>query len=152
MLLAKEQQELYENGKICYICKEKFENKYLKDKEYLKVRDHCHYTGEYRGAGHSICNLKNSVLKKIPLVFHSRSNCDYSFIIKELEEEFKEPFTCLGERTEKYVTFAVPIEKEVTRIDKKREEITENISYILQFIDSARFIPRSLSNLVNNLS
>ena len=41
-----------------------------------------------------------------------------------MEEEFKEPFTCLGERTEKYVTFAVPIEKEVTRIDKKREEIT----------------------------
>ena len=82
MLLAKEQQELYENGKICYICKEKFENKYLKDKKYLKVRDHCHYTGEYRGAAHSICNLKSSVLKKIPLVFHSRSNCDYSFIIK----------------------------------------------------------------------
>ena len=49
-LLTKEQQESHENAKICYICKEKFENKYSKDKKYRKVRDHCHYTGEYRGA------------------------------------------------------------------------------------------------------
>ena len=62
-LLTKEQQESYENSKICYICKEKFENKYLADKRYHKVRDHCHYTGKYRGTAHSICNLKCSVLK-----------------------------------------------------------------------------------------
>ena len=63
-LLTKEQQESYENAKICYICKENFENKYLKDKKYRKVRDHSHYTGEYRGAAHSICNLKIVGLKK----------------------------------------------------------------------------------------
>ena len=63
-LLTKEQQESYENAKICYIYKEKYENKYLKDKKYCKVRDHCHCTGEYRGAVHSIFNLKYSVLKK----------------------------------------------------------------------------------------
>ena len=57
-LLTKEQQESYENSNICYICKEKFENKYMKDKKYCKVRHHCHYIGEYRGAAHSICNLK----------------------------------------------------------------------------------------------
>ena len=44
-LLTKEQQESYENAKICYICYEKINNKYLKDKKYCKVRDHCHYTG-----------------------------------------------------------------------------------------------------------
>ena len=64
-LLTKEHQESYENAKICYICKEEFENKYMKDKKYLKVRDHCHYTGEYRGAVHRICNLKYSVPKKL---------------------------------------------------------------------------------------
>ena len=37
-LLTKEQQELHENAKICYICKEKFENKYCKDtKYYIKL-------------------------------------------------------------------------------------------------------------------
>ena len=44
--------------KIGYISKEKIENKYLKDKKYHKVRDHCHYTGKNGGVLHSICNLK----------------------------------------------------------------------------------------------
>ena len=88
-LLTKEQQESYENAKISIICKGKFENKYLKDKKYLKFRDYCHYKGEYRGAAHSIFYLKYSVPKKIPIVFHNGSNYDYNFIIKELAEEFK---------------------------------------------------------------
>ena len=49
-LLIKEQQESNRNAQICYICKEKFKNKYLKDKKYCKLRDHCHYTGKYKGA------------------------------------------------------------------------------------------------------
>ena len=86
--LTKEQQKSYENAKICYISKEKFENNYLKDKKYCKVRYHFPYTGEYRGAAHSICNLKFSVPKKIPIAFHNGSNYDYHFIIKKLAEEF----------------------------------------------------------------
>ena len=93
---------------------------------------------------HSICNLKYSVYEKVPVVFHNESNCDY-----ELAGEFKKLFTCLGENTEKYITFTVPIEKEATRIDKNGEKITKNVSYILQFLDSTRL---SLSNLVNYLS
>ena len=58
----------------------------------------------------------------------------------------------LGENTEKYITFTVPIEIEVTKIDKNGEEITKNVSYILQFIHSTRFMASSLSNLFNNLS
>ena len=63
-LLRKEQQKSYENAKICYICTEKFENKYVKDKKYRKARDHCHYTGGYRGPAHDRCNLKYSVPEK----------------------------------------------------------------------------------------
>ena len=63
--------------------------KYLKDKKYRKVRDHCHYTGQYRGAAHNKCNLKYSVPKEISIVFHNGSNYDYRFIIKELAEEFE---------------------------------------------------------------
>ena len=77
---------------------------------------------------------------------------NYHFIINRLAEEFQKQFTCLGENTKKYVIFTVPIEKEVTITDKNREEITKNMSYMLQFIDSTRFMPSSLSNLVNNLS
>ena len=61
----------------------------MKDKKYCKDRDHCHYTGEYRGAVHSICNSKYSVPKTFPLAFHDRSNYDYHFIIEQLAEELK---------------------------------------------------------------
>ena len=111
--------------------KKKIENKYLKDKKYCKARNHCHYTGKYRGATHSICNLKYSVPKKFHIVFHDGSNYDYHFIIKELAEEFKKQFTCLGENTKKYITFTVPIEIEFRRIDKNGDEITKK--YILHF-------------------
>ena len=124
----------------------------MKDKKYCKVRYHCHYTPEYRGAADSICNLKYSLPNKISIVFYNGSNYDCHFIIKELAQELKKQFTCLGENAEKYITFAVPIEKEVKRIDKNGEKITKNISYILQFIDSAKFMASSLSNLVNTLS
>ena len=49
--LINEQHKSHENEKICYICKEKFEDKYT------KLRDYCDHTDEYRGATHSICNL-----------------------------------------------------------------------------------------------
>ena len=52
------------------------------DKNYLKVKDHCHYRGKYRGAAHSIYNLKYIIPKEIPVVFHNGLNCDYHFIIK----------------------------------------------------------------------
>ena len=147
-LLIKEQQDSYENFKICYICREQFESKHLQDKTY---RDHCHYSGEYSSGAHSICNLKYNVPKQLPIVFHNGSNYDYHFIIKELAEEFKKQFTCLRENTETYITFTFPIVIEVTRIDKNGKEITKHISYMLQFIDSARLMTSSLSNIVNNL-
>ena len=60
-------------------------------------------------------------------------------------------FEGLGENTEKYKTFSVPIEKEVTKIDKDGNESVVTISYKIKFIDSARFLVSSLSNLVDNL-
>ena len=97
---------------------------------------------QYRGAVHSIYNLKYSVPKKSPIAFHNGSNYDYHSI------KFKKKFTF----QEKTLTNTELIEKEVTRIHKNGEKITNNISYILQFIDSARFMLRLLSNLDNNLS
>ena len=55
---------------VCYICKIRFLRNLFKNINYRKVRDHCHYTGKYRGVAHSICNLKFNVSNKIPVVFH----------------------------------------------------------------------------------
>ena len=103
------------------------------------------YPGKYRGAAHNICNLRYKVPKEIPIVFHNGSTYDYHFIIKELVKEFNGNFECLGENTEKYITFSVPIKK---KIENKDLEIT----YKIKFIDSYRFMSSSLSKLVNNLS
>ena len=85
---TKEQQKLNRNAKICYICKEKFENKYFIYKKYREVRDHCHYAGEYGGAAHDIFNLKYSLPKKFNIAFHNGSNYDNHSIINDLAEEF----------------------------------------------------------------
>ena len=58
-------------------------------KIYHKVRDHCHYTGQFRGAAHSICNLKYKTAKEIPVAFQNGSKYDYHFIMEELAKECK---------------------------------------------------------------
>ena len=80
-------------------------------KKYHKVRCHCHNTGKYRGAAHSICNLRYKTPKEIPIVFHNGSTYDYHFIINQLAKEFDGQLECLGKNTEKYITFSVPIKK-----------------------------------------
>ena len=85
-------------------------------------------------------------------MFHNGSTYDYHFIIKELAEEFEGEFECLGENTEKYITFSVPIKKEITKKDKNENDKITKISYKIKFIDSCRFMSTSLSNFVNNLS
>ena len=151
-LATNEQQKLNENAKIYCVCKEKFKDKHPRDKKYRKDRDYCHYADGYRGAAHSICSLKYSVPKEILIVFHNGSNYNYHFIIKEPAQEFEGQYICLGGNTEKYLTFSVPIEKGVIKVDRKGKETTKATSYRLQFIDSARFMASSLSNLVNNLA
>ena len=65
--LTHEENNSCNEQKVCYICKEKFcMNK--NDKNYInerKVKDHCHYTGKFRGAAHSKCNLNYKVPKEI---------------------------------------------------------------------------------------
>ena len=140
--LTMEEKINHNEQEICYICKKEFDKS---DKKHYKVRDHCHYTGKYRGAAHNICNLRYKIPKEIPVVFHNGSTYDYHFIIKELIKEFDGNFECLGENLEKYITFSVPIKK---KINNKNIEIT----YKIKFIDSYRFMSMPLSKLIDNLS
>ena len=149
--LTKEEKKIHRKQKKCYICKKIFCTN-DSNKEYFKVKDHCHYTGKYRGAAHNICNLRYKTPKEIPVVFHNGSTYDYHFIIKELPEDFEGQFECLGENTKKYITFSVQIKKKITKIDKDGIDKIVDISYKIKFIDSFRFVSSSLSNLLDNLS
>ena len=135
------------------------------------VRYHCHYTGKYRGAAQSICNLSYTTTNMIPIVFHNGYKYDYHFIIRELAREFKYYLECLGENTEKYITSSVPIKKvldqdkkddndsdndknEKNGKDKKKDKDKKNIIITcrLRFCDSCRSMQDSLLNLVDDLS
>ena len=77
ILLTNEEKETYKNQKICYICEQEFctdKNNKKEFKRIRKVKDHCHYSGKYRGAAHSICNLRYKIPKEIPVVFYNGSN------------------------------------------------------------------------------
>ena len=88
--LTHEENNFYNEQEICYICKEKFCMD-KDDKDYInrkKVKDHCHYTGKFRGAAHGKRNLNYKVLKDIPIIIYNASY-DIHFIINQLAEEFK---------------------------------------------------------------
>ena len=116
--LTYEETRSCENQKVCHICKKEFatdKNDKNTFKLYHKVRDHCHYTGKFRVAAHSICNLRYKTPKETPIVFHNGSTYDYHFIIKQLAKEFEGQLSkeCLGENSEKYITFSVPTKKDL---------------------------------------
>ena len=145
--LTDSENKFYKEQEVCHICQKEFchdKNEKTKFKLYQKVRDHCFYTGKFRGAAHSIYNLRYKVPKEIPVKIHNGSKYDYHFIIRELAEEFKGQFECLGEYTEKYVTFSIPI--------KKENDNGKAITYNTKFIDTCRFMQSKLSDLAENLS
>ena len=146
--LTDSKNKFYEEQEVCHICKKEFcydKNEKNKFKLYQKVRNHCHYTGKFRVPAHSICYLRYKVQREISVINHNGSNYDYDFIIKELAEDFKSQFECLGENTEKNITFSVPIKKE-------NDEDGKIITCKIKFFDSCRFMQSKLSDLTDNLS
>ena len=134
-----EQQQQYEKETKCWICKGELNND--------KVRDHCHFTGRYRGAAHNSCNLKYRKPNFTPVTFHNLSVYDSHLFIKNLG------FTagnidCIPNNEEKYISFTKNIEVG-TYTDKEGK--TKPIKHKIRFIDSFKFMAASLDNLVNNL-
>ena len=133
--LSDKENKSYEKQKVCYISKEEFstaENDKNAFKLYHKVRNHSDYTGKFRGAAHTICNLRHKTPKKVPVVFHNGSTYDYHFIINKLAKELYVQLEYLGENTEKYITFSMPISKEL--------DDGKTVRYRLKFIDSFGFM------------
>ncbi|XP_076285537.1 uncharacterized protein LOC143211597 [Lasioglossum baleicum] len=134
--LTNEQCEAFINAAHCHICEKPFEG------NDIRVRDHCHLTGRYRGPAHQDCNLnyKNSFC--IPIVFHNLSGYDSHFIIEEIANAFEGNVDVLPITKEKYISF--------TKNVKDRESDSRN-SIKLRFIDSYKFLNTSLDKLASFL-
>ena len=112
-----------------------------------KVRDHCHYTGKYRGPAHRNCNLSYRIPSYIPVVFHNLSGYDAHLFIRELGKESKD-MGVIAKNKEDYITFSVNVVVD-KYVDKKGNEKDKTIE--LRFIDSFKFMASSLDSLTNNL-
>ena len=100
LLIKKEQESFVQN--VVMFAKKSLKINMLKiKKKNKKIRDHYYYAGKYRGATHSICNLKYVIPKEITTDFHNGSNYNYHFIIKVLGKKSEEQLTCLGKNSEK---------------------------------------------------
>ena len=74
--LTQAEQKLFEEAKICYICSKELQND--------KVRDHCHFTGKYRGAAHRNCNLQCKKPLVLPVIFHNLQGYDAHLLLNNL--------------------------------------------------------------------
>ena len=139
MIFGKEEAERFNKETECWICGEDLNDD--------KVRDHCHFTGRYRGAAHNLCNLKYKKPKFILVVFHNLSGYDSHLFIKNLGCTDGK-IDCIPNNEEKYISFTKYI-KVGSYINKKGE--TTPITYKIRFIDSYKFMSTKLDKLVNNL-
>ena len=106
--MTDEDKQDFETATHCFICGDKFKNSYKNEKEaekYKKVRDHCHFTGKYRGCAHSICNLNfcNRYFK-IPVFFNNMKNYDGHLIIQNAEKLSNEKkIDVIAQNSEKFI-------------------------------------------------
>ena len=142
MIISSDELKQFNEATKCWICKGEFN-----DTADEKVKDHCHYTGRFRGAAHNSCNLKYKKPKFIPVVFHNLSGYDSHLFIKNLG--FTEgTIDCIPNNEEKYISFTKnTVVGSYT--DKKGKD--KPIKHKIRFIDSFKFMSDKLESLVNNL-
>ena len=131
----------FESSIYCHICKKRYSEKDI------RVRDHCHITGNYRGSAHQDCNLKLRLSPsniQIPVFFHNLRGYDSHFIMQQIGEiakkhvyknkkgeECQMDINCIPNNMEKYMAFM--------------------LGKHLLFLDSFQFMSSSLDNLTQNL-
>ena len=84
--LTKEEEDNYNKENTCYICKKDFNND-------GKVRDHCHFTGKYRGAAHNMCNLRYKIHKNNLGEYHDLYVRSDTLLLVDIFENFRQ--SCL---------------------------------------------------------
>ena len=121
--MTSEDEEIYNNSHICWICKQKLNTD--------KVKNHCHVTGKFRGAAHNKCSLKLRIPRKLPIIFHNLQGYDGHIIFKELNN-FDVDVAVIRKGIDKYMSIIV--------------------NRHLTFIDSLQFYSSSLDTLASNLN
>ena len=139
LVMGAKETKLFNEAKTCHICSRELGED--------KVRDHCHFTGQYRGAAHNGCNLKCRKPRLLPVIFHNLQGYDAHLFIKQLYR-LEGDLECIPSTEEKYITFNKKIK--VDEFCKKGK--MEDITFEIRFIDSFKFLQTSLANLVSNLS
>ena len=124
LVRTKKDGEDFENSTKCWIC----DNAYVDGD--VKVRDHSHVSGKFRGSAHWDCNIKVKLNHKFPIVFHYLKKYNSHHIMQE-QGKFNFEIIVIPNELEKYISF--------------------NIDYKLAFIDSFLFLSSSLNSLVKNL-
>ena len=141
MIFNEEDKKQFNKASDCWICGEELGND--------RVRDHCHFTGRYRGPAHNSCNLKYRKPKSISVFFHNLSGYDSHLFIKKLgSPNKKENIDCIPNNEEKYISFSKTI---VTGQYTNKKGEVKNKTFKIVFKDSLKFMSSSLGALVNNL-
>ena len=139
--LTEKQWKKYKKATKCHICYKPF------TQTNLKVRDHCHYTGLYRGPAHSLCNLRYKIPSYIPVVFHNLSGYDAHLFIRELGAHTSE-MGVIAKNKEDYISFSikVPVDSYIDKNGEEKDKLIER-----RFIDSFKIMSSSLDSLAKNL-
>ena len=102
MIFSPKDKDDFEKAEICWICQKEF------GEREKKVRDHCHFTGKYRGAAHVKCNLQFKKTKFTPVIFHNLSGYDAHLFVKNLGRT-EGNIKCIPNNAEKYISFSKDI-------------------------------------------
>ena len=158
MKITRAELNEWRHTNVCHICEEDICG------DDTKVKDHCHLTGEYRGASHQDCNLKYKEPSFIPVIFHNLSGYDAHLFIKELgavssstPPSASGDINCIANTEEKYISFTKKILVDtISEVDKEKENSKEakkkDIYLNNRFIDSFKFMSCGLDSLVKNLT
>lgn len=129
--MSDNEEEMFKAAEVYHICGQQYTDKDI------RVRDHCHVTGKYRGSVHQACNLKlrlNPNNVKIPKIFHNLRGYDAHFMMQEIgkiEKEKNLSINCILNNMERYMAFM--------------------LGQHLVFNDSFQFMASSLDTLAANL-
>lgn len=137
--LTEEEARSFLESAVCHICKKSFMND---QSDMIRVRDHCHITGFYRGAAHQSCNLQYQITRNIPVVLHNLSGYDSHLLIRKLGSNKQLPgeITIIPNNSERYISFI----KTMHGVGFPNQNQIK-----LKFIDSMQFMGASLDYLAS---